>query len=285
MKKVLYPFEINRPVYRETYVYAVKFARNLGAELIMLNAFELNLYDSITQQDYDQLIKENWLKAYNEIIKFNKLYLQNHVKTGPEISLKFNYRFIHGNLLNEIRKILSTEEIELIILPVPDHKDKNQRKLELIRKEIFNKNLGSILAVPCRTSFQPVKNIAFIIDLENLDHSLLYLKDVLRYAKIFNANIHFLYLSQSEKAQIISDNDAYRAVMQIIDSNKNHVFRQICGKDTAGMVDQYTEKNGIQILLLVRHHHHFFNLALHYSICDEMTLKSKIPLLILRERN
>ena len=41
MKKILFPFETNQPIYKEAYVYAVKFARNLGAELIMLNVFEI----------------------------------------------------------------------------------------------------------------------------------------------------------------------------------------------------------------------------------------------------
>ena len=45
----------------------MKVTRNLGAELIMLNAFEIEVDDSITPRKYDQLIKNNWLRAYRQI--------------------------------------------------------------------------------------------------------------------------------------------------------------------------------------------------------------------------
>ena len=39
MKKILFPFEIDNLNYKEAYVYAVKLARNLNAQVILLSAF------------------------------------------------------------------------------------------------------------------------------------------------------------------------------------------------------------------------------------------------------
>ena len=57
MKKVLFPFHIEEGVYKEAFISAVKFARTMNAELIMLNTFEINVDNTITQEKYDKLIK------------------------------------------------------------------------------------------------------------------------------------------------------------------------------------------------------------------------------------
>lgn len=49
MKKVLFPFEIDRRVYKEAYVYAVTLARNQRAELILLDAFYIEADNRITR--------------------------------------------------------------------------------------------------------------------------------------------------------------------------------------------------------------------------------------------
>jgi hypothetical protein len=47
--------------------------------LIILNVFKVE----------DDITKENWFKAYNEIFKFNKYYLEDHVKVDTvEIPLR-----------------------------------------------------------------------------------------------------------------------------------------------------------------------------------------------------
>lgn len=56
---MLFPFEIDHTCYREAYVYAVKMARNLGAELIMLHAFHIEVDNTITPEKYDKIIKNN----------------------------------------------------------------------------------------------------------------------------------------------------------------------------------------------------------------------------------
>jgi hypothetical protein len=75
MKKILFPFETNQNIYKEAYVYAVKFARNLGAELIMLNVFDIEDEDIITPKEYKKVVRDKYFRAYQEIIRFNRHYL------------------------------------------------------------------------------------------------------------------------------------------------------------------------------------------------------------------
>ncbi len=78
MKKILFPFEIGNPIYKEAYVYAVMLARNLYSEVILLNTFHIDADDDITKERYSRLIRDKWVRAYNETSVFNKYYLENH---------------------------------------------------------------------------------------------------------------------------------------------------------------------------------------------------------------
>jgi len=83
------------------------------------------------------LKKENWFKAYNEIFKFNKYYLEDHVKVDTDLKIKFSYRFVNGVLMDEIRNIARDEVIDLIVLPISDQKEFNKRQLNIICDNIF----------------------------------------------------------------------------------------------------------------------------------------------------
>ena len=283
MKKILFPFELNNPIYREAYVYAVKFARNLGAELIMLNVFDFELDDSITKVKYDQQVRKNWLHAYEEIIRFHKYYLGKHLRAGPDLRIKVDYRFLHGKLINEIRNIITADAVDLIVLPLSESRDMNRRQLEIIRTDVFENNRVSLLVIPCQGHYRLIDKIVFATDLKELNNYQLYINDIVMLAKIFNASIHFIHISPGDKTHIPADNEAYKSIMQIIQKNSKHIFRTLNGKDVSGMVLDYVGKNKAELLTVIKHHHFFLETLFHKSFSDEMSLKSKVPVLVMRE--
>ena len=284
MRKILFPFELDNPIYREAYIYGIKFARNINAELIVLNVFKVEVGNDITEEKYGRLKKDNWFKAYNEICKFNKYYLEDHARTETDLKIKFNYRFVNGILLDEIRNIAREDQVDLIVLPISDKKEFNKRQLKIIRDNIFEKNRTSLLVVPFGCEFRPVKNIVFATDLKKLNNYPQYLHDVIHYAKLFDSNIHFIHISSKEKAEEWDNLDTYRLVMQTIEKNKRHVFKSLHGKKIIESVNQYVKKCNADILVVVKHQHYFLDSIFHESLSNEISLNSKVPVLVMREK-
>lgn len=284
MRKILFPFELDNPIYKEAYIYGIKFARNINAELIVLNVFKVEVGDDITKEKYGNLKKDNWFKAYNEICKFNKYYLEDHVNTESDLKIRFNYRFVHGILMDEIRNIAKEEAVDLVVLPISDKKEFNKRQLKIIRDNIFEENRASILVVPFLVQFQPIKNIVFATDLRKLNHYKQYLNDIITYSKAFNSNIHFLHISTTEKAENWEKSETYRVMMQVIENNKRHVFRSLYGKNVIDSVNQYVEKNKADLLIVVKHQHYFLDSIFHESISNKISFNSKVPVLVMREK-
>ena len=283
MKKILFPFEIGNPIYRDAYVYAVKLARNLYKEVILLNTFVIEAVDNITEATYSKLIRDNWFRAYNDISKFNKYYLEEHARIDDELKIKFDYRFIHGLFNDEIRKIASEEEVDIIVLPVSDRKETNRRQLEIIRDNLFEKNRVSLLVIPFQEAYRPIKNIVFSIDLKKVKHFGSYLDEVVHYARAFDASIHFINVSPRERSEISEDSKEFQMVMQVIEKNQRHSFKRIVGKDVVESINQYVVDNNADLLAVVKHQHYFLDTLFHRSFSNEISLNSKVPVLVMRE--
>lgn len=283
MKKILFPFELDNPLYKEAYIHGIKLARKMNAELIIFNAFKVEVGDDITRAKYENLKKENWFKAYNEISKFNSYYLQEHVNMSSDLKIKFSYRFIHGIFIDEIRRIANEEEIDLIILPVSDQKAFNKRQLKIIQDNIYENNRASLLAIPFHGVFRPVKTIVFATDLKSHDFRL-YLNDVIHYAKLFDSNIHFLHVAPHEKDVRWEGTEEYQMILKIVENNKRHTIRHQYGKDIVETINQYVDSSQADLLVVVKQQHHILDTLFHESVSNQVTFSSKAPVLVMREK-
>lgn len=284
MRKILFPFELDNPIYGEAYIYGIKFARKINAELILLNTFLVEVGNDITAEKYGKLKRDNWFKAYNEISMFNRYYLEDHANTETDLKIKFNHRFVNGFLMDEIKEIAREEEVDLIVLPISDNREFNNRQLKIIRDNVFEKNRTSLLVVPYGCKFRPVRNIVFATDLKKLNNYQQYLQDVVNYAHLFDSNIHFVHISSKEKEEDWDSSNTYRMVMQAIEKNNRHTFKSLHGKKIIDSVNQYVEECEADLLVVVKHQHYFLESLLHESISNEISLNSKVPVLVMREK-
>jgi nucleotide-binding universal stress UspA family protein len=285
MRKILFPFEIENPVYREAYIYGVKFARNMNAEFIVLNAFLVEVGNDITREKYDNIKKRFWFEAYNAISRFHNYYLEEHARTDTDLQIKTDYRFVNGIFMDEIRKIAKEEEIEIIVLPVSDNKEFNKRQLKIIQDNIFEKNRASLLVVPFGCNFRPVRNIVFATDLQKLNNYQQYFHDVVSYARMFDSSIHFIHISPKEKAEVWDGSASYQLVMQNIEKNPKHTFKSLNGKKILESLNQYVEESNADLLVVVKHQHYFLDSIFHESISNEISMNSKVPVLVMREKS
>jgi len=280
----LFPFELENPVYREAYIHGIKFARRIKAELILLNVFQVEVGNDITEEKYSRLKRDNWFKAYNEISRFNKYYLEDHANVETDLQIRFDYRFVHGFLLDEIKKIAMEEEVDLIVLPLSEKKDFNKRQMKIIRDNVFEKNRTSLLVIPHACNFRPIRNIVFATDLKKLFNYQNYIQDIVNYARLFDSSVHFIHVSTKEDAEDWEHSSTQKTIKQVVDRDQRHSFKSIHGKSIIDAVNQYVEESRADLLVVVKHQHPFLESIFHESVSKEISLASKIPVLVMREK-
>ncbi len=282
--KILFPFELDNPLYNQCYVFAVKFARLLQAELIMLHVFDIELDNNITKTKYNQMVKNKWLNAYNQITRFNKYYIEQHADTNNDLKIRFDHRFIHGEWLGEIRKILKMETIDLVVLPISEDEKQNKKQFKIIDDDIFEKNTASVLVVPPNCNYQPVNEIVYATDLKKLNYNDLYLKNVLTFAKAIDSNIHFIHITKSQSGIDPQNTEEYNTIMNILEKNKQHVFKSFHGKNVMDAIQDYIIQSKAGLLVTVKHDRFFLESLFHRSVTDQLLLKANIPVLVMREK-
>lgn len=284
MRKILFPFELDNPIYQEAYIHGIKFARKMNAGLILLNVFQLEVGNDITEKKYERLKRDSWIIAYNEISRFNKYYLEEYANVETNLQIKFDYRFVHGFLLDEIKNIAMEEEVDLIVLPLSDVKEFNKRQMKIIRDNIFERNRASLLVIPKACEFRPIRNIVFATDLKKLFNYQVYIHEILHYARLFESKLHFIHVSSREKAEEWNDSNTYKMIMQVLEKEKRHSFKSLHGKSITESVNQYVDECRAELLVVVKHQNHFMESLFHQSKSREMTLQSRIPVLVMREK-
>jgi len=124
----------------------------------------------------------------------------------------------------------------------------------------------------------------FATDLKKLNNYHQYLHDVINYASLFDSNIHFIHISSKENAEDWDNSDTYRLVMREIEKNKRHSFKSLYGKKILESVAQYVEECHGDLLVVVKHQHYFLESIFHESVSNEISLNSKVPVLVMREK-
>jgi len=284
MKKFLFPFEIGNPIYREAYVYAVKLARNLHRELILLNAFILEVGNDINRDSYARMVRDNWIKAYNELSRYNKYYLENHSKTMEDLQIRFDHRFINGDFRDVVNSVASEDEVGTIILPLSGDKDFSRRQLEIIHENVLSKRGLSLLVLPEGNMYRPVRNMAFLTDLKYIPDLQRYLDEALDIALALDSGIHFLHYAKKSTPEDHAASESYRIIRQITATYKHHIYREISGDTLLESVERYAAENDVDMLVVVKQQQDLLDTLLRRSVSDKLSLKARIPVWVMHEQ-
>jgi nucleotide-binding universal stress UspA family protein len=116
-----------------------------------------------------------------------------------------------------------------------------------------------------------------------LNHQL-YLNDVIKIADVLDAGIHFLHISTDADSPHHRDSEMYKAIQQLLKDNSRYVLSEVADRDIARAIESYNEKHSIDLLVVIKKHHFYLSTLFHKSISEEVTLCSRIPVLIMREK-
>lgn len=135
-----------------------------------------------------------------------------------------------------------------------------------------------VIAVPPGTRFNLFKKIAIACDLENgIDH--VPAEDIKRLTMDFNASIHILNSTgrRGQKLKIIEEASALMDVLSPV----THEFNFISDEDDDKGIINFTEKNNMDLLIVLPKKHTLFDKWTHASITQKIVLHLRVPVMAL----
>jgi nucleotide-binding universal stress UspA family protein len=276
MKKILFPTDFS-DVSRNAFIYALKLAENLGAEVITLHVYDLPTLSAggmpnTIKEVYDSIELENFENFKDEIPFLRKIAEENNL---GHISVSNVLK--HGDFVWTLNHVAKDENIDLIVMGTEGASGLKEVFVGSMSGSVLVESKSNVLIVPKKGSFKTIKHIGFTTRFRDKDISAL--KDVLQIAHGFQAKVHCLYVKTGHSD--VSEETIKQWKENFKDDNLK--FQIIENNNIKDSILVFTELEKIDLLALVTYKRGFFQELFDQSLAQKLSYHVKVPLLAIKE--
>ena len=250
--------------------YAAELATSIKGDLLLLHTYFLfESYSEVPSLITAGEIEQDAIKSMDELKKnLEEKYAELIIRT--QVS--------RGTFINELNQTSDKIKPYCVVMGSQGASATDYRMFGSQTVQAMKKIHSPVIAVPTGTTFHYFKKIGIACDLENgVDH--VPAEDIKRLTKDFNASIHILNSAgrRGQKSKIIEEASA------LVDelSPLPHEFHFISNEDDDKGIIDFTEKNNMDLLIVLPKKHTLFDKWTHASITQKIVLRLRVPVMAL----
>ena len=195
MKKILFPTDFS-VVSRNAFIYALKLAENLGAEIVTLHVYDLPTLSAggmpnTIKEVYDSIELENFENYKDEIPFLREIAQKNGLGHIPVSNI-----LKHGDFVWTLNHVAKDEKVDLIVMGTDGASGLKEIFVGSMSGSVLVESNANVLIVPQKGEYKEIKHIAFTTRFRDKD--IIALKDVLEIAHAFKAKVHCLYVKTTK---------------------------------------------------------------------------------------
>ena len=252
--------------------YAVLLAKEFDATVTLLNVTppSVIVHDSmfasvmITQAE---ILQQNQDQMDQEISQLSKL---NGQKTRGFVT--------EGFLSDIISAMVLKEKTDLVVMGMKGKGKSNSvfgsTTTVLIRKSDF-----PILVIPEDAAYKPIEHITYASDFDS-SIEIERFAALVKIAEKFSAPLSILHVEKNDR--FTAENALGKVKTNSQFSRLTHEFYTIREKDVVVGINKFMDENPCSLLAMVAHKHTLFDRVFGIVHTKEMSLQTKIPLLVLQ---
>jgi nucleotide-binding universal stress UspA family protein len=272
MKKILFPTDFS-DVSKNAFIYALKLADAIDAEIITLHVYQL---DSPAYLDVSIYLQE--IYEYEELTNFenykDEIPVLRKIAEANNLShVKISNVLLQGNLVNEVVKLSKKENIDFIVMGTKGVTHLREVFLGTVATKIMNECKTTVLAIPEKCNYAPIEKILFntrfhMDDIEPL-------KKVVALANVFHSHIDCLNIKPPHTVY----NDDFVVDFKNIFKDHDITFYSVLGTDIEGLILNFIDQNKINMVAIHERHRGFFDKLFQVSLSKKLTFHINIPIL------
>ncbi len=278
MKRILFPTDFS-PAAKAAFVYALRFADNFDAELIVLHVYDLPIVETppmpeATTEIFD-IVEMNQFESFrDELPELHKIAEKKNLA-----HVKMRNILLYGDLIYNINKVCKEEDADFVVMGTKGASGLKETFIGSTTASVIANTKVPVLAIPEEAEFHHrIKNIAFTTQYKEKDNEAL--KHALEIAKKFNASVQCLYIKNPDDP---SDIDERIAEWKIYYRDENIDFFNISGDHIEQTILDFIEGQHVDMLIMRAHKRNFFERLFTRSLTKKMAYHTKIPLLVFHE--
>ncbi|PKB18539.1 universal stress protein [Flavobacterium sp. 5] len=272
MKKILFPTDFS-DVSKNAFIYALKLADAVNAEIITLHVYEV---DSPKYLDFSIYLQE--IYEYEELSEFENYkdevpLLRNIAEVNNLGHIPISNVLIEGSLAAEILKLSKEENIDFIVLGTKGVTNLRQIFLGTTLTNIMDESKMTVLGIPESCTYTPITKILFTTKYHFEDIEALHKAHNL--SKIFNAHIDCLNVKPAHKVY----NDDFIVDFKNVFKNSNVAFHSVLSDDVEGAILDFIQQKKINMMAAHIKHKGFFEKLFQISLSKKLAVDINIPFL------
>lgn len=277
MKKILFPTDFSN-VSNNAFLYALKLAENLQAEIITLHVYELPVvnntdgFPGYLTEIYD-VVEWSQFESYKGQIPL----LRDIAEANGFANIKLSHELLMGDLVSNIKEISKRELIDYVVMGTKGASGLKETFLGSTAANIVTDTDTIVLAIPEHSHYQPIKNIAFTSRFREKDRQALV--KLLKLAKGFDAKVHCLYVKTANsdlKEVVLAD-------WQLVFKNEPVDFHIIENENIEETILNFTQTQNIDLLAMLHYKKSFLEGLFHFSLTKKIVHHIQIPILAMHE--
>ncbi|SEH76909.1 Nucleotide-binding universal stress protein, UspA family [Paenimyroides aquimaris] len=278
MKKILFPTDFSETA-NNAFVYALKLAKSIGAEIYVLNTYEMPVI-STTSAGQPELIQN----VYNSI-ELN--HFENYKKEVPKLrniaeqidcpDIKLTFIFEEGIMLSIIQKIISQEAIDFIVMGTNGNSGFEKKLLGSNTVHVMENVDIPILSVPRKAEFKRLNNFGFATMLRESDKPGL--RQIIKIAQSLNADMKILHVLRKENPKTMEVLEDWKKEF----NESNVSFHTVLNEKLEDSVFFFIDDQLIDVMCIVKRHLNFFEKLFTTSLSKQLSYHADVPVLVLKE--
>lgn len=276
MKKILFPTDFSE-VSNNAFVYALKLAENIKAEIITLHVYDLPIVENEGFPNYLLELYDVVEVGQFENYKGQIPVLRDIAQKYQLEHIKLSHQLVMGDLVGNIKEICKNENIEYVVMGTKGASGLKETFLGSTAGNVIAETDAFVLAIPENCQYHSITNIAFTSRFKEKDRKALH--KIIKIAKGFNAQVHCLYVrtSHSDVKEVTMQD--WKFVFSEFDV-QFHVIESEHVKDT---ILNFTDNEKIDLLAMLHYKRNFLEELFHHSLTKSIAHHIQIPILALHD--
>ncbi len=278
MKKVLVPTDFSDNAW-DALTYTIRLYDDIPCRFYILNTHQVS-----TSRTTNTMHKERDTHMYRIMKETSEKELkkiENYLNDNL-LNDKHEYKILSktGSLLNIIKRIVSKENIDIIIMGTAGATGAKEIFMgSNTVKMIKHIDLCPIISVPLKYEYEEPKRLIFATDFKR-HFNKAKLNCLIELQLIHNFEISVLHVKKENMLDSIQQQN--KDILKQCLDNGNTVFEEIITYTTiADAINNYTEEHKVNMVCLLNYEHSFIEKLIHEPIIKKISFHSAIPLLIL----
>lgn len=252
--------------------YALQLSLYLGAQVCVLHAYHMpyafpeagNAISGETLKNIELNVEEEFDLLKKRFEKYNSKFCA--------------FKKVASFGIDAINEELGNEEYDLVVLGTKGSSGLSEIIIGSVAANVIEQAKAPVICIPENASFEPIKNIAFACDYEEI-HNPKEIDSLKFLAKKFNARIHLVNVKEKTKAGHFEEAMYFESYFASIP----HTHNSSRFRDFEAGINDFVETNEVELLAIMPRKKSVLRKIFGSSHTRKLAYHTKLPLLAFHE--